>query len=407
MDVIVVGARVAGAATAMLLARAGCRVLLLDRSRFPSDTLSSHQVQLPGVARLHRWGLLDALQATGVAPVRSIRFTLGDTVMAGTFAMHDGVDALYSPRRTVLDALLIDAAVAAGAELRTGIDVDELITERGRVTGVRGRERGRGTTAMAERASLVIGADGKHSTIARLTGAPHYRIRPASALACYSYWSGLPADVGELRQLRGATIAMFPTNDALTMLYLAVPRSELDRFRADPLAAYLATLPGDLAERVRAADRAERIRLAPDQPNFFARPYGPGWALVGDAGLSMDSITAQGISNALCDAEALAGAVIAGGDSALSAYHRDRDRRVRAMYGFTVDLASFPPPSPTAALLFRTIAGDPVEVSRFMAAFAGAEPIGAYFGARSMVRLIGPRATLRAAGERLRRITPP
>ena len=331
MDVIVVGARVAGAATAMLLARAGCRVLLLDRSRFPSDTLSSHQVQLPGIARLRRWGLLERLEATGVAPVRTIRFAPGDTVMTGAFPMHDGVDALYSPRRTVLDALLIEAAVEAGAELRTGVDVDELTTEGGRVTGVRGRERSGGRSAMTERAPLVVGGDGKHSTVARLVRARHYRVRPPSALACYAYWSGLPLHAGELYQGGGRAIAVFPTNDDLTMLYVAVPLGELERFRADPLAAYLATLPDDLAERVRTAGPAERIRLAPDQPNFFTQPYGPGWALVGDAGLSMDSITAQGISNALCDAEALAGAVIAGGDSALSAYHRDRDRRVRAI----------------------------------------------------------------------------
>src|SRR5215475_7182449 len=119
-DVVVVGARPAGAASAMLLARAGLRVLAVDRARFPSDTLSTHQVQLPGVALLRRWGLLDAVVASGAPPAARIRFDAGGAVLDGVLPRHDGVDAIYSPRRTVLDAILIDAARAAGAEVRHG-----------------------------------------------------------------------------------------------------------------------------------------------------------------------------------------------------------------------------------------------------------------------------------------------
>ena len=117
-DVIVVGTRVAGAATAMLLARSGLRVLAIDRSAFPSDTISSHQVQLPGIARLQRWGLLDRLVRAGTPATARVRFDPGHVVIEGDFPAYEGVSALYSPRRTVLDPMLIDAAREAGAEER-------------------------------------------------------------------------------------------------------------------------------------------------------------------------------------------------------------------------------------------------------------------------------------------------
>src|SRR5215470_13864766 len=142
VDVVIVGTRPAGAATAMLLARVGLRVLAVDRAHFPSDTLSTHQVQLPGVACLRRWGLLDKVAASGCPPTRRIRFDTGDVVLTGSYPTFEGVDAVYSPRRTVLDAILVDAARAAGAEVVEGFDVDEILTEGGRVTGVRGAARG-------------------------------------------------------------------------------------------------------------------------------------------------------------------------------------------------------------------------------------------------------------------------
>jgi 2-polyprenyl-6-methoxyphenol hydroxylase-like FAD-dependent oxidoreductase len=111
-DVIIVGGRLAGAATGMLLAREGLRALVVDRTHFPSDTLSSHQLQPPGVARLRRWGLLDRLDATGTPPVRDVRFDINGVVLAGQYPDIDGAAALYSPRREVLDTLLVEAARA-------------------------------------------------------------------------------------------------------------------------------------------------------------------------------------------------------------------------------------------------------------------------------------------------------
>ncbi len=170
---IVVGARVAGAATAMLLARAGMRVLAVDRATFPSDTLSTHQVQVPGVARLNRWGLLDRLSAAGTPPTGRVRFDAGHVVLEGRFPSYDGVDALYSPRRTLLDSILVDAARVAGVEVRERFSVEELLWVHGRVAGIRGHERGGAPTT--EGARLVVGADGKRSRVATAVAAHRYR----------------------------------------------------------------------------------------------------------------------------------------------------------------------------------------------------------------------------------------
>ncbi len=402
-DVIVVGARVAGAATALLLARSGLKVLVVERAPVGSDTISSHQVQVPGIARLARWGLLDGLVRAGTPATREVRFDDGGTVLRGSFPAYDGVDALYSPRRTVLDALLVDAARDAGAEVIDGFRVEELTFAGGRVTGVRGRAR-RGTALLTYSARLVVGADGKHSTVAEAVGAARYRQRPALAFASYAYWSGVPVAVGEMYQRPGRAVAVFPTNDDLTMVYVAAPLAAFADARADLAGHYLATLDrcGDLGERVRAATRVERLRTTPDQPNGLRAAHGPGWALVGDAGAVMDSVTAQGITNALVDAELLAHAIVGGLtrgrlDAALARRQRDRDRRLREMYDLTVNLARFAPPSPGQRQLLAAIADRPAEVSRFLGVFAGIESPARYFGAPNALRILGARGAARVA----------
>lgn len=402
-DVIVVGARVAGAATSMLLARTGLRVLTVDRASFPSDTLSTHQVQVPGVARLHRWGLLEKLAAAGTPPTRRLRFDPGYGVLDGHFPAYDGVDALYSPRRTVLDAIMVDAARTAGAEVREGFAVEELVWEQGRVAGIRGRRRGGGP--VAETARLVVGADGKRSTVAAAAGAAHYRQRPTSTLACYTYWRGVPTAGGELYQRPGRAVAAFPTNDDLTMIYVAAPLTEFPTFRTDVEGHYLRTLDGcaDLGARVRAGERAERFRTTPDLPNTFRVPYGPGWALVGDAGLVMDPITAQGIGNALYQAELLADAVTTGLtdarslEAALADYQRRRDAALGPMYDFTAGLAALGPPRPADRQMLASLSGRPDEIDRFFGVFAGVTPIPQYRSARNVLRLLGVRGLARTA----------
>jgi 2-polyprenyl-6-methoxyphenol hydroxylase-like FAD-dependent oxidoreductase len=402
-DVIVVGARVAGAATAMLLARQGLRVLALDEATFPSDTLSTHQVQLPGGARLKRWGLLDRVIASGAPPARRVRFDPGPVVLEGHFPTFQGVDAVYSPRRTVLDAILVEAARAAGAEVREGFHVEEVTLEGGRVTGVRGRARGRGGAPAVETARLVVGADGKRSLVARAAGARAYHARPALSLGFYAYWEGVPLRGGEMYGRPRRAMGAWPTNDGLTLTYVAWPVEEFPAFRADVEGHLLKTLDlaGDLGDRVRAGRRVERIRGTTDLPNAFRTPWGPGWALVGDAGLVMDPLTGQGIGDAFRDAELLAEAVAAGFsgrrplDAALAGYQRRRDAAARPMYDFTTELATFGPPTAAQRALFGALAGRPAEIDRFLGVLTGAVPLRDYLGPANLLRVIGPRGLAR------------
>jgi len=398
-DVIVVGARVAGAATAMLLARHGLRVLAVDRASFPSDTVSSHQLQVPGVALMRRWGLLGTLTAAGTPPVRRVRFDVGGgLVIDGRFPGYEGVNVLYSPRRTLLDSILVEAARQAGAEVRENFRVTQVTASGGRVTGIRGSARGR--PAVSEIASLVIGADGKRSLVAGAVGARRYRERPVRSFASYSYWAGVPVSSGELYQRPGRAVAVFPTNDGLTMIYAAAPIAAFASARADLEGHFLRTLDlcGDLGERARSGTRAERLRTTPDQPNTFRCPHGPGWALAGDAGVVMDSISAQGMTNALRDASYLSAAVVAGlGGSrplagALHDHQRHRDRAIRGMYDFTLGLAAFPSVTPGQRRFLAAVAADQRETGRFLGAFAGIVPPDQYFTPATAARVLSSRA---------------
>src|SRR5829696_8223697 len=221
-DAIVVGARCAGSPTAMLLARQGRRVLLLERATFPSDTLSTHYIHQSGVARLARWGLEGRLAATGCPPIRRYTFDAGPFALTGSPPSLDGVDAAYSPRRTVLDALLADAAVAAGAELREGVTVEALLMDGERVVGVRGRTRDGGV--VRETASIVIGADGRNSVVARGAGAALYDVRPTLTCAYYTYWDDVPMDGVELYPRPGRMIVASPTHDGRVVTIVLWPQ---------------------------------------------------------------------------------------------------------------------------------------------------------------------------------------
>ncbi len=317
------------------------------------------------MALLQRWGLLGKLVAAGTPPARRVRFDAGGgLVLDGQFPACEGVDALYSPRRTLLDPILVEAARAAGAEVRENFRVTQLIASGGRVTGIRGAARGR--PEVAETAGLVIGADGKRSLVASAVGARRYRERPVRSFASYSYWAGVPASAGELYQRPGRAVAVFPTNDELTMVYAAAPMTEFAAARVDLEGHYLRTLDlcGDLGERVRSGVRAERLRTTPDQPNTFRCSHGPGWALAGDAGVVMDSVSAQGMTNALRDASYLSAAVAAGlrGSQplaqALRDHQRRRDRAIRGMYDFTRRLAAFPTATPIQRRFLAAVAAD-------------------------------------------------
>jgi 2-polyprenyl-6-methoxyphenol hydroxylase-like FAD-dependent oxidoreductase len=409
-DVIIIGARVAGASTALLLARKGLRVLCVDRATFPSDALSSHQVQLPGVASLMRWGLLEQVIAAGTPPTRQVRFDSGGVVLSGRFPAYEGVDALYSPRRVILDKLIVDAARRSGAEVREGFLVDEMTFADGEVTGIRGRERhGRPVT---ETAPLVIGADGKHSFLATAVAAPWYRKRPILSVGYYSYWEALATQGGEMYARDRRAIGVWPTNDGLVVTFLSAPLAEFGAFRSNVESACLDTLDrvGELGARMRAAKQVGPFRGTADLPNGFRKPYGSHWALVGDAGFVMDPITGQGISQALRDAELLSDEVSAAFegkrtfDAALSEYERQRNLRAFPIYEFTTEMASFHRREAEETVLLETLAGNQDEIDRFFGLITGAVRYDEYRSMRHMLKLLGVRGVARATVGRIARL---
>jgi 2-polyprenyl-6-methoxyphenol hydroxylase-like FAD-dependent oxidoreductase len=390
-DAVVVGARCAGAPTAMLLARAGYEVLLVDRAEFPSDTLSTHLIHPTGVAALRRWGLLDRVTATGCPPVDTYSFDFGPFTIGGTPRPWDGASTAYAPRRTVLDKILVDAAAESGVEVREGFSVDELVVEDGAVAGIR-RHAERGASVV-ERARVVIGADGRNSRVAKAVSPIEYDQKPALQRAYYTYWSGLPIAGFQtfIRPHRG--FAAIPTNDDLTLVVVGWPIDEATAYQADVEANYLRTIDmvPEFAERIRDATRVERFRGG-SVPNFFRRPYGPGWALVGDAGYCKDPITAQGISDAFVDAERCARTlddVFAGRssfESAMAAAQEQRDADARPIYEFTTQLATLAPPPPEFQQLLGSLPSSQSAMDDFVSVVAGTlSPIEFFSAASTLV----------------------
>ena len=392
-DAIVAGARAAGSPTAMLLARRGHRVLLVDRASFPSDTLSTHYIHQPGIARLRRWGLLERLVETGCPPVGAMTFDVGPFALHAAPPASDGILEGYCPRRTVLDALLLEAAAEAGAEVRTGLAVDELVFDDGAVVGIRANGR-------EERARVVIGADGRNSLVARAVQAPHYETRPGRTCAYYSYWAGAQTAGAQLYPRDGRMIISGPTHDGLQIVVAFWPREEFKAVRADVEQSFLAAvaLAPSLAERLAAGERADRFYGVADLPFYYRRPHGPGWALVGDAGYHKDPITAQGITDAFRDAELLADALEAGFagerplDDALAGYERRRNEETRGLYELTYELASLAPPPPEQQALFGALRENEEEAGRFFGVIAGTVRPDEFFAPESIGRIMGGAA---------------
>jgi 2-polyprenyl-6-methoxyphenol hydroxylase-like FAD-dependent oxidoreductase len=391
-DVIVVGARCAGSPTAMLLARAGHRVLLVDKATFPSDTMSTHLLHPPAVAALARWGLLERLEATGCPPVTSYSFDFGPVTIAGSPRPADGVATAYGPRRTVLDALLVEAAAAAGAELREGFTVEEILRDGDRVTGVRGRTRDGQT--VTEHARIVIGADGRGSAVARAVGPERYHEVPNLAAVYYAYWSGLPAGGFEtfVRAEHGRGWAALPTNDGLTCVVVGWPQAEFAANRSDVEGAYMRSFASapEFAERMRSATRETRFVGTGNLPGYFRRPFGPGWLLVGDAGYHKHPITAFGITDAFRDAEAVAAAL--GDDAALAEWQRTRDESSLPMYHLTADFAQLEPPPPEMQALFAAMQGNQDAMDGFISVMAGTLPPPEFFAPENLGRIMAGAA---------------
>jgi flavin-dependent dehydrogenase len=348
-DVIIIGGRVAGASTALLLARAGVRVLVVERARRGADTVSTHALMRGGVLQLRRWGLLDRVASTGAPPVRRVTFHYGHNAMPVTLKPYAGVDALYAPRRTVVDALLVGAAEEAGARFGFGLAMIDLARDHvGRVVGVVVRNHLGATWTV--RAGLVVGADGRTSLVASQVGAPTVIAGSHAAAYVYGYWHAADLDGYHWYYGDGLSAGVIPTNDGLACVFAAGPAAVLAaRMRhSRPLDAardLLARLDCRLTDLTAGAPLGP-VRFFRGLPARLRGPHGPGWALVGDAGWWKDPLSTYGITDAFRDAELLARAIVAGAASdhamriGFCRYQAERDRLALPMHPIVDRLAS-------------------------------------------------------------------
>jgi flavin-dependent dehydrogenase len=300
----------------------------------------------------------------------------------------------YAPRRTVLDKMLLDAASEAGAEVREAFTVDGVVREGDRVAGIKGH--GKGGQSVTEHARVVVGADGLQSVVARDLVPEEYNTKPPLQVGYYTYWSGLPMDGHFEAYDRGdRSWAAWPTNDDVTLVIVGWPIAQFEANKTDIERHYLQALERAPAfrERIGAATRAERF-TGMAVPNFFRKPFGAGWALVGDAGYNKDFITAQGISDAFHDAESCATALREAFegprsfDAAMTAYQTARDDRVRALYDFTCEFASYTPPTPEKLRLLAAIHGNREAMDGFARVVAGVISPAQFFSPENVGRIL-------------------
>jgi flavin-dependent dehydrogenase len=422
-DAVVVGARPAGCATAIALARGGRTVVALDRGHFPSDTLSTHLLFAGGVAAIARLGALDRVERLGAPPLPEALMGAAGHSVRGRYTPVDGIAHGLCVRRTGLDSALVDTAREAGVDVRERSRVTELVHRDGRVAGVRyedadGRER-------VVEAPLVVGADGRRSTIARLVGADAPYRSNANGRACF--YAYLEDPHGEWRHIaaqwrEGAELGTaFPCDGDLLLVLLMPPVARAHEFKGrleDEWERTARSLTG-LAERLAGCRRVTKVRSALDTTSYFRRSSGPGWALPGDAGHFKDPVTAQGIRDALHYGRLLGEAAAPvledphALDAALRRWERRRERECLEIYAWTNALGVGEPLTPLEVELYRTAASDPELGSAMLDVFSRAKapseafPLrrGALIAARAWRRAHGARrrAVARAAARELRR----
>jgi flavin-dependent dehydrogenase len=351
-------------------------VLAVDRGSYASDTVSTHALMRAGVLQLSRWGVLDGIKAAGTPVIRATSFHYGDEVIAVQIKPQPSMDGLYAPRRTVIDRVLVDAARAAGAEITFETQlVDVLRADDGRINGVMLKDRHDRERRIST--GLVIGADGVHSTVARLVGAERYRTGRHATGVVFSYW----ADTGIVDGYHwyynpGVSAGAVPTNDGHTCIFASVPQNRFhDLMRNGAEEGHQTVVQQcspELAEVVNRSKKVEKLRGFSGEVGFFRQSYGAGWALVGDAGYFKDPLTAHGITDALIDAELLAQAVAAGSDSAFASYQTARDNLAVGHFEVTDAVASFDWDLPQVQKLHRSLSDEMKKESIAVTNFASA-----------------------------------
>jgi flavin-dependent dehydrogenase len=395
-DAIVVGARCAGAPTAMLLARKGYKVLLVDRGTFPSDMpFSNHYVHQTGSSLLKKWGLLDRLAATNCPPITNNVWNYGDFSLTGAPVSANGTAEAYAPRRLRLDPILVEGAVEAGVELREGFSAQEVMFEDDRAVGIRGNQHDGGM--VSEKARVVIGADGMFSMVAKAVKAPEYSNKPPLEGSWYSYWSGVKMKGWHLWLRPHRVMFAYNTNDDLALVGVAFPAAELPAVRRDIEGHYMKSIrefTPDLAEQLDKGRRESRF-VGGAIPGYFRRPYGPGWALVGDAAYQKDPCTASGITDAFKCADLMADAIDDGlsgrrpMEQAIADYEKKRNEKETPYFELTTQLASLEPPPSEIIQILGALRNNPEQTSRYFGVFAHTVPVAEFFAPENIGRLLG------------------
>ncbi|MDB5096292.1 MAG: FAD-binding monooxygenase [Cyanobacteria bacterium RYN_339] len=393
-DAIIVGARCAGSATALLLARQGHKVLLLDRASFPSDTLSTHFLWPRGCSYLNRWGVLDEV-LVGAPGLSHVNFARDGIAFAARtplkqverrlHAVHgDGTGAVtthVSVRRTVLDQWLVEKAIAAGVEFRPGAAVKRLVFDGDRVVGAAG-------DGFEERGRLVIGADGRNSFVAKAVQAPVYDERENATFAYWTYFSGLGLKEAVMEKRGRLCVVIVPTNFGAGMALVFGPKAWYPQFREHFQENYMRAIafvnPG-LEEKVRAGHQEERFYGVGDQRAFKRQCVGQGWLLVGDAACIKDQCTAIGMTHAFRDAE-LAAACIGN----LEDYARRREADLADYYEFVDRMAGMALATPDDMRFMRGVQANPELADEFAAMYGDALRVDEYIAeGRPRVPLLG------------------
>ena len=389
-DVLIVGTRCAGSPLAMLLAHRGLRVLAVDRARFPSDTVSTHFMWPRTTAFLAAWGLLDRLAATGCPPIEQVTADYGTVAIRGRPSPVDGTAIMYSPRRTVLDKLLVDCAREAGAEIREATTFRELIWANDRVVGARLEDESGAT--IEEHAELVVGADGMWSAVARAAGAPMDVAHPSLTCGYYAYWAGIPTEGVEFYVRKARDILVFPTHEGHTCIWAGRAHGDWDGYRKNIESTYreIIALAPSLAERLESARQVTPFKGTSKLMNFYRQSFGKGWTLVGDAAYHRDPLPGMGIGDAFFGAQLLCDALASGlgNDAALAAYQSAFRNKTMPIFDYTLKAASLKDPKPTIPL-YEGIVRSREETTRFMDVLSGNMPFKDFFNPTSIARLLG------------------
>ncbi len=393
-DVLIVGTRCAGAALAMLLARSGLKVLGIDRARFPSDVISTHFLWPRTTSFLAKWHLLGRLTATGCPAIDRVTADFGAVAITGRPSPVEGTAIMYSPRRTILDLMLVEAAREAGAEIRENTTFRELVWQYDRVVGA--RLQASDGTLSEEKAAIIVGADGMWSPVARAAGAATDVHHESLTCGYYAYWAGLPTEGVEFYVRPGRDILVFPTHDGLTCIWAGRLHADWRIYRANVEGTYrevISLAPG-LARRIESARPASPFMGTSKLPNFYRRSFGKGWALVGDAAYHRDPLPGMGIGDAFLGAQLLANALsigLAGDclrlDAVLATYQSTLREKTRPIFEYTLRAARLKDLSPTLPF-YAKIARSQEDTTRFMDVLAGVVDFTQFFSSMNTSQLL-------------------